>query len=204
MTRDSSTPPRPDKPIDVRAEREQLAAEVHKLRSAVEGFLADPPRKASGAVDLDALAERVSAGGNIEKVPPGAAVPIINEVAAGYPHDFTDLDYPPSVADEYIRCPDVHDPQAFAARVVGDSMEPAYREGDIVIFCPNTPARNGDDCFVRFEGDGATTFKRYYQDSAEIIRLQPLNGNYPAETFDRRRITGLWPAIYRIERIRDA
>ena len=81
-----------------------------------------------------------------------ADIPIINKVPAGYPTDFTDLDYPPSVADEYVRCPDIHDPQAFAARVVGDSMEPAYREGDIVVFAPNTPAESGQDCFVRLNG----------------------------------------------------
>ena len=79
-------------------------------------------------------------------------IPIINQVPAGYPKDFTDLDYPPSVADEYVRCPDTNDPQAFAARVVGDSMEPDYRQGDIVLFAPNTPAENGQDCFVRLNG----------------------------------------------------
>ncbi|MHC4718099.1 MAG: S24 family peptidase, partial [Planctomycetota bacterium] len=67
-------------------------------------------------------------------IPPGRAIPIINSVAAGYPYQFTDLDYPPSVADDYVHCPDVNDPHAFAARVVGDSMEPRYSEGDLVVF----------------------------------------------------------------------
>jgi SOS-response transcriptional repressor LexA len=126
---------------------------------------------------------------------------VINKVQAGYPHHFTDLDYPPSVADEYVRVPDVHDPQAFAARVVGDSMEPRYHEGDLVVFAPNMPVRNGDECFVRFSVDDSTTFKRYLQ-RGDRIRLEPLNTKYQPEEYDREEINGLWPAVMRIERIR--
>ena len=59
----------------------------------------------------------------------GRLVPIINKVAAGYPMDFNDLDYPVGIADDYVRCPDLHDPNAFAVRVVGDSMEPRFHRG---------------------------------------------------------------------------
>lgn len=190
-------------PMDVRGQHELLRAQVQKLRGLLKEFLANGPRKDTGGVDLDELASQVRAQGNVEQISAGVAVPVINKVAAGYPTDFTDLDYPPSVADDYIRCPDVHDPQAFAARVVGDSMEPSYREEDIVVFSPSTRPRDGDDCFVRFEGEGNTTFKRYYQDGDQTIRLQPLNSKYPSETYPREAITGLWPAIFRIERLRE-
>ena len=188
-------------PMDVRQEHELLEAEVHKLRGVIRELISGP-RKASGALDLDAMTKTLERQSNIKGISAGVAVPIINKVAAGYPHHFTDLDYPPSVADEYIRCPDLHDPQAFAAHVVGDSMEPVYHEGDIVIFSPNTPARDADDCFVRFEGDGGTTFKRLYQDNEQTVRLQPLNNRYPAEIYPRERINGLWPAAFKIERLR--
>lgn len=178
-------------PDDIRSEHEALSTEVHRLRSLLqEGEAAPPPGTAAPA-----------GRGNVVPVLPKGLVPVINEVTAGYPRDFTDLGYPPSVADEYVRCPDVSDEQAFAARVVGDSMMPAYVEGDIVVFSPNTPADNGDDCFVRFQ-DGETTFKRVYQDGPDAVRLQPLNSRYPAETFDRHEITGVWPAVFRIQRLR--
>ena len=45
---------------------------------------------------------------------PGRLVPVINKVAAGYPVDFNDLDYPVGIADDYVRCPDIYDPNAFA------------------------------------------------------------------------------------------
>jgi len=189
-------------PADVRDEHELLEAEVHKLRGVIRGRLTRGRPDGSGGIDLGELSRELTGSENIKGISAGVMVPIINKVAAGYPSHFTDLDYPPSVADDYIRCPDVHDPQAFAARVVGNSMEPAYREGDIVVFSPNTPAEPGDDCFVRFDDYGGTTFKRLYQDQESRIRLQPLNSKYPAEVYERKVITGLWPAVFRIERLR--
>jgi len=190
-------------PMDVREERENLEAVVRKLRAVLKQLHETTPRRRLGGIDLDSIAELVRDRSNVRQLSGGVAVPIINKVAAGYPHHFTDLDYPPSVADEYTRCPDIHDPQAFAARVVGDSMEPTYVEGNIVVFSPNTSARSGDDCFVRFDADRGTTFKRYYQDEEQTIRLQPLNSRYPSKVYAREEITGLWPAVYRIQRVRE-
>ena len=189
-------------PVDVRQEHEQLEAEIEKLRSVIKGLAPAVGKKKVGGVDLDALVKQIQDKSNVKTLTPGRAIPIINKIAAGYPHHFTDLDYPPSVADDYIRCPDIHDRQAFATRVVGDSMMPAYREGDVVVFSPNTAPQAGDDCFVRFSDDGGTTFKRYYQDDDKTIRLQPLNDKYPAMTYPVEQINGLWPAAYRIERLR--
>jgi len=188
-------------PSDVRDEHEMLEAQVRKLRGMLKDALTARATGQAGTIDLQALVDQVGRS-NIDEISAGTAIPVINKVAAGYPHHFTDLDYPPSVADEYIRCADLHDPQAFAARVVGDSMVPAYKEGDIVVFSPNTSPRSGDDCFVRFEKDNSTTFKRYYQDAPEVLRLQPLNNKYPAETYAPEAITGLWPAVCKIERLR--
>jgi len=190
-------------PVDVREEHEMLEAQVQKLRSVLKELLKQGSKKKLAGVDLGGLIAETEGRSNVKQIAPGVAVPIINKVAAGYPSHFTDLDYPPSVADEYTRCPDMHDQQAFAARVVGDSMAPLYHEGDIVVFSPNTPARSGDDCFVRFDSDTGTTFKRLYLDEEDSLRLQPLNNNYPAQTYRREQITGLWPAVYRIQRVRN-
>ncbi|MFK7883568.1 MAG: helix-turn-helix domain-containing protein [Phycisphaerales bacterium] len=133
-------------------------------------------------------------------------IPLINKVTAGYPAEFTDLGYPARVADEYVRAPDVNDPDAFAARVVGDSMTPDYREGDIVVFSPNVEVRSGMDCFVRFEPDHETTFKRIYfetgQAGEELIRVQPMNNRYPSKTVPREGIAGLYAGVSVIRSIR--
>src|SRR5687768_12329597 len=141
--------------------------------------------------------------GNVEQVTTNA-VPVINRVAAGYPSDFTDLNYPKGIADDYVGCPDVHDKDAFAARVYGDSMSPKYREGDIVIFSPAAGTRSGDDCFVRFE-DGHTTFKRVFFEKDEsgrgVLRLQPRNEKYRAQVVPSESVTGLYKAMFRYQRV---
>jgi repressor LexA len=184
-------------PTDIRERYEALTAELERLRGIVGQLRGGELEAEEPAVsDTDFVRE------DREDLWAGVVVPVINRVAAGYPHHFTDMDYPPGVAEEYIRCPDVHDPQAFAARVIGDSMEPDYDEGDIVVFSPNTVARSGDDCFVRIEGGEGTTFKRVYQDDKQTTRLQPLNRKYPAQIYPREQLTGVWPALFNIQRIR--
>lgn len=128
-------------------------------------------------------------------------VPLINKVAAGYPREFTDLGYPARIADEYVRCPDVTDSDAFAARVVGDSMMPDYREGDVVVFSPARDVKDGNDCFVRLERDAETTFKRVYFEDEGRLRLQPLNARYPARIVEREDIGGLYVAVSVIRKV---
>ena len=127
-------------------------------------------------------------------------VPIINKVRAGYPTEFTDLGYPARIADDYISTPDLYDPEAFAARVVGDSMAPAYREGDVVVFSPERDTPAGADCFVRLHRDNESTFKRVYFERSEggghLIRLQPINPAYPPRTVEREEVAGMYAAAY--------
>ena len=153
---------------------------------------------------LQELVDR--SAGNIEQLATATAsghVPVINRVSAGYPRDFTDLSYPPRVADEYVSCPGVQDADAFAARVHGDSMTPKYRQGDIVIFSPAAAHKDGDDCFVRF-ADGHTTFKRVFLETADgrqVLRLQPRNEKYRPQVVPSEEVTGLYKAVYRYERV---
>jgi len=131
----------------------------------------------------------------------GRLVPVINNVAAGYPTDYDDKGYPPGGADDYVRCPDLHDPNAFAVRVVGDSMEPKYLQGDILIFSPAAPVNSGDDCFVRMTDPHETTFKQVFFEENGNIRLQPRNHAYPPIIQPREKINGIWRAVIRYERL---
>ncbi|HEV8608429.1 MAG TPA: XRE family transcriptional regulator [Tepidisphaeraceae bacterium] len=196
-------------PRDVRAVLNKLMSEGSRLGVRGSGSTGGDNGEVAPGVNLDdaylsgVLQELVEkTAGNVEHVASNAA-PVINRVSAGYPKDFTDLNYPKGVADEYVACPDLNDPQAFAARVHGDSMTPKYREGDIVIFSPAAMAKSGDDCFVRF-GDGHTTFKRAFfeEDRGEaVIRLQPRNEKYRAQVVKSEEITGLYKAVFKYQRV---
>ncbi|MEM1184143.1 MAG: S24 family peptidase [Planctomycetota bacterium] len=162
-----------------------------ELRTLVDRLQPDSGRTNGHAIG-GTLGHRVSEALPVE-------VPLINKVAAGYPADFTDLGYPARMADEYVRVPDLADPDAFAARVVGDSMEPEYREGDIVVFSPARDINDGCDCFARLEPDHESTFKRVYFEvgdhGEELIRLQPMNNRYAPRTVERERVAGLYRAV---------
>ncbi|HLL89276.1 MAG TPA: helix-turn-helix transcriptional regulator, partial [Tepidisphaeraceae bacterium] len=117
-------------PRDVRAVLAKLMAEGKRAAKSEEGGAsgndgavavrspsATPLPSPSGPLDLDAaylsgvlqdLVDR--SAGNVQTLGLATgAVPVINKVSAGYPKDFTDLAYPPRVADDYVSCPDVHD-----------------------------------------------------------------------------------------------
>ena len=190
----------------------QRLAEILTQSRGTNGTKPGGPAKARTALDeahrsgeLKRLIDRIApAAPETSAQPPLTPrppqdIPLINNVAAGYPREFTDLGYPVRIADEYVRSPDIADPDAFACRVVGDSMAPDYREGDIVVFSPAKPVRSGADCFARIEPDHESTFKRAYFETdperGELIRLQPLNPAYPARTFPREQVAGLYAAV---------
>jgi len=110
-------------PRDVRA---MLSRLMQKSNGEVASATVSAPSQSATAtadpINLDdaylsgALQDFVEKNsGNIETVRSNA-VPVINKVSAGYPKDFTDLAYPPQVADDYVGCPDVQDKDAFAVR----------------------------------------------------------------------------------------
>jgi repressor LexA len=190
-------------PRDVRDMLHKLLADRQAATPALKPGVA-------GSINLDdaylsgVLADMAEkAAGNVERVSTNS-VPVINKISAGYPRDFSDMSYPPRVADDYIGCPDLDDQDAFAARVHGDSMTPKYNQGDIVVFSPAAVPKDGDDCFVRF-ADGQTTFKRVFfenDDAGEaVIRLQPRNEKYRPRVVRAEEVGGLYKAVYRYQRV---
>lgn len=210
-------------PDAVRADFDKLAEQAQRGIELARWLKAKTEPRAAGGRSLDALyrsgqltrqINRALGEANIDTDLPvrSARVPLINRVAAGYPTDFTDLGYPARVADSEVSCPDLADPDAFAARVVGASMEPTYREGDIVIFSPVATITDGCDCFVRLEPDHETTFKRVFFEcdgapsdpAAEQfthIRLQPLNPSFAPQTVERAHVAGLYRAVMRMSSV---
>jgi repressor LexA len=186
-------------PSDIRHEYEKREAENEKLRRIVKKIKDKKGDGGIAAMLRQADINIIEADKTI--LPAGRLVPIINKVTAGYPAEFDDLDYPVGIADDYVRCPDLHDPNAFAVRVVGDSMEPRFTEGDIVVFSPALEVRNGDDCFIRFATPHETTFKRVFFEAENKIRLQPRNESYSPTVVDGKRINGIYRAVIKYQRL---
>ncbi|HYC63999.1 MAG TPA: S24 family peptidase [Reyranellaceae bacterium] len=75
----------------------------------------------------------------------------------------------------------------YGCYVIGDSMSPAYEQGDLLLIHPGKPVRPGDDCvFVREQTDGTqhALVKRLLRTSTEKFRVRQFN---PARDFDLDR-----------------
>lgn len=200
----------PKRVRDELAEKREQAEAARQLAALLRGAGPGGLDRAFRSGALEKLVERIAPSGDaqvgerVEALLP-RAVPLINLVPAGRAAEFTDLGYPARVADSYVPAPELGDPDAFAARITGDSMEPEYREGDVVIFSPVRDVRSGMDCFARLEPDAEMTFKRVYlergSDGEELIRLQPLNPKYPARVEPRENVAGLYPAVSVVRKI---
>ena len=186
-------------PSDIRHEYESTDAENKKWRKFIKNIVnqkADISKLNELLVDSELGIEK-----DVSPLAAGRLVPVINKVSAGYPTDFNDLDYPVGMADDYVRCPDLHDPNAFAVRIVGDSMEPKFNQENIVVFSPAAEVRNGDDCFIRFAMPHETSFKRVFFESDNKIRLQPRNESYSPMIVKSERINGIYRAVIRYEKL---
>ncbi len=200
-----------DTPPEIRARLEDAEARSDRARRLAARLLAAP--RALDAMltsgELHRLVED-SAGNTAALGKVARRLPLINRVAAGHPREFTDLDQPPYGGDEYVTVPDgeLLGPMtdAFATRVLGDSMEPEYHDGDVVVFSPDAPVVDGCDCFIRFERDQESTFKRvtFEGPDAAQIRLTPLNSKYQSRVVERERVAALYAAISVIRPVKPA
>lgn len=111
-----------------------------------------------------------------EDFPPFKRIPVLNWVQAGQFTEWTDMDYPPGDADEFIELP-VRGDRIFALRVRGDSMEPEFLEGEIIVIDPELEVQHGDYAILKIIESGETTLKRveYYEN---VVVLRPLNPKY--------------------------
>ena len=94
-----------------------------------------------------------------EPIDPGKILPLFRSpAAAGYASPIMGEDY-----DDYELRPGDPPGAAFAVRVSGDSMEPAFSDGDIA-FCDRAPMQDGDIGVFYLGGD--MFIKQYHYDPA--------------------------------------
>ena len=87
-------------------------------------------------------------------------MPLIGFAEAGAGGYFDDGGFPAGKGWDEIAFPAVNDEHAYALEISGNSMEPAYRDGDVIIVSPvgaDPPRRprRGQDQRRRGDGEGA-------------------------------------------------
>ncbi|MCI0752438.1 S24 family peptidase [Teichococcus vastitatis] len=120
----------------------------------------------------------------------GRRIPLIGMAQAGGDGFFGDGGYPVGAGWDEISTPELSDPNAYALEISGDSMEPVFRDGDIIIVSPNAPVRRGDRVVCR-TARGEVMAKELLRQSARRIELASLNPARPNYSFDLSEVTWL-------------
>ena len=123
---------------------------------------------------------------NVKPAPAMRLVPVLNKVNAGMYKEIVeahpdDIDYVP-----------VYTPTkryTFALRVDGDSMEPGFPNGCVVIVDPEIEAKP-NDYVIAMNGDNESTFKQLIKDGPDFY-LRPRNPRYPIKPLGTARIIGV-------------
>lgn len=118
-------------------------------------------------------------------------VPLIGLARAGEGGCFDDAGLPAGEGWDEIDFPDVDREQVYALEITGDSMEPVFRDGDVVLVAPGAALRRGDRVVVRTAG-GEVLAKELARNTAKQIELRSLNPAHPDRTFAASEV--MWMA----------
>lgn len=139
-----------------------------------------------------AEAERIRAGVGIPELSNITAtnfrlnrVPVISWVQAG---NWRDIEHYDSDDMEYVQTVKFIE-DGFALRVHGDSMQPEFADGDIIVIDPHAPQDAG--CYVVAVHNNQATLKKLVYDGTTPY-LKPLNPQYPMLSWNENtRIVGV-------------
>jgi phage repressor protein C with HTH and peptisase S24 domain len=133
---------------------------------------------AATGTTMDVFVALIQAGGNGA---PARGVPLLGFAEAGAGGYFDDGGFPAGTGWDEIAFPAVNDEHAYALEVSGQSMEPAYRDGDVILVSPAAAVRRGDRVVVKTRG-GEVMAKELKRTTAKSIELKSLNAQHPDRT----------------------
>ena len=110
-------------------------------------------------------------------------IPLIGLAQAGGDGFFDDGGYPVGGGWDEVSLPEIADTNAYALEVSGESMEPVFRDGDVVVVSPAAPIRRGDRVVIRTVA-GEVMAKQLTRRSARRVELKSLNPAHPDYGFD--------------------
>jgi phage repressor protein C with HTH and peptisase S24 domain len=118
-------------------------------------------------------------------------VPLIGFAEAGSGGYFDDGGFPVGKGWEEIAFPSVTDKHAYALKISGDSMKPAYRSGDVIVVSPAATVRRGDRVVVKTK-DGEVMVKELRRKNSKNVELKSLNAEHRDRTLSMSDV--LWIA----------
>jgi len=120
-------------------------------------------------------------------------VPLIGLAQAADGGYFDEGGFPTGGSWDEAAFPALNDEHAYALEISGESMRPAYRDGDTIIISPAAPIRRGDRVIVKTKA-GEVMIRELKRKTAKTIELQSITG----EPADRTLAAADVAWIYRI------
>lgn len=173
-------------------------AAVQQWEKEGEGGTAPSRRNQQRVADVLGLtvAQLMSGSENVSIGPEvRGSVPLLSGVQAGAYKMHVDNFHQNDGGEERIATTVPVKRHTFALRVVGDSMEPDFIEGSILIVEPELEAQPGDFIIAK-NGEEETTFKQLVKDGGDWY-LKPINPRYPVKPLGKSSIVGVVRAVER-------
>ena len=137
---------------------------------------------ATGA-SLELFTSLVTGSATVTTARPPRRIPLLGLAQAGGDGFFDDAGFPVGGSWDEVSLPEIGDPHAYALEIAGDSMEPVFRDGDMVVISPAAPIRRGDRVVLRTLA-GEVMAKQLARRSAKRIELKSLNPEHRDRSFE--------------------
>jgi phage repressor protein C with HTH and peptisase S24 domain len=105
------------------------------------------------------------------------AIPLIGLAEAAAEGYFDERGFPLGRGWDEIAFPAVNDEHVYALEISGNAMEPAYRDGTVLVVSPAATVRRGDRVIVKTR-DGEVTARELRRRTAKSIELRALGSQY--------------------------
>ena len=126
---------------------------------------------------------------NADTIPKKKSIPVIGFAQAGAHGYFNEQGYPAGDSWDEVEFPEfqARDEETYALKITGDSMEPLYREGDVLVVSPKSSLRKGDRIVVKTH-DSEVMVKELVKQTANHIDISSLNPSHDNRTISMKEI----------------
>jgi phage repressor protein C with HTH and peptisase S24 domain len=129
------------------------------------------------------------------RAPPKVSVPLISLAQAGKDGYFDDAGFPAGNGWDEIAFPGVNDENVYALEVAGSTLEPAYRDGTVIIVSPAASIRRGDRVVLRIRG-GEVVVKELKRRTSKSIELKSISPEPKDSTLQVRDVQWIHRVVW--------
>ena len=126
------------------------------------------------------------------------SIPVIGFAQAGAQGYFDEEGYPEGDSWDEVRFPDYNAAGGdgnYALEVNGDSMEPLYRKGDIIVISPKKRIRKGDRIVLKTV-DGEVMAKELVRQNETLVEIRSLNKSHENREINIRDIAWMGRVVW--------